>query len=75
MPDKIYAVIDTNVLVSALFSLNGDSNPAQVIRRDKFPFKLSDIEYVMKVFTKYGVSVEETISADESIVTGNIRHV
>lgn len=32
MQDKIYAVIDTNVVVSALFSLNGNSNPANVIR-------------------------------------------
>lgn len=28
---KIFAVIDTNVLVSALFSSDGSSNPAQVI--------------------------------------------
>lgn len=28
---KIYAVIDTNVLVSALFSRDGSSNPAKVI--------------------------------------------
>lgn len=30
--EKILAVIDTNVLVSALFSINGTSNPAKVIR-------------------------------------------
>lgn len=29
---RIYAVIDTNVLVSALFSSNGSSNPALVIK-------------------------------------------
>lgn len=28
----IYAVIDTNVLVSSLFSVDGKSNPSQVIR-------------------------------------------
>lgn len=28
---KVYAVIDTNVLVSALFSINGMSNPSLVI--------------------------------------------
>lgn len=28
---KIYAVIDTNVLVSALFSMNGTSNPYRII--------------------------------------------
>lgn len=91
MPGKIYAVIDTNVIVSALFALNGSSNPAQVIRkvidgtivplyneqiiseyyevltRDKFPFKISDIEYVMKIFTKYGLSLEGTTPTEESI--------
>lgn len=30
---KIFAVIDTNVLVSALFSIHGQSNPAIVIRK------------------------------------------
>ena len=30
--NKIYAAIDTNVLVSSLFSSNGESNPAKVIR-------------------------------------------
>lgn len=29
---KIYAVIDTNVLVSSLFSAKGSSNPSKVIR-------------------------------------------
>ena len=29
--ETIYAVIDTNVLVSALFSTNGTSNPSRVI--------------------------------------------
>ncbi|MDE7403183.1 MAG: putative toxin-antitoxin system toxin component, PIN family [Muribaculaceae bacterium] len=29
--DKIYAVIDTNVLVSSLFSIGGASNPSRVI--------------------------------------------
>lgn len=30
--NKIYAVIDTNVLVSSLFSAKGSSNPSKVIR-------------------------------------------
>ena len=30
---KIFAVIDTNVLVSALFSIHGQSKPAIVIRK------------------------------------------
>lgn len=33
MQNKIFAVIDTNVLVSALFSLMSESNPARVIRK------------------------------------------
>ena len=32
MQDKLYAVIDTNVVVSALFSLEGNSNPSSVMR-------------------------------------------
>ena len=32
MKKRIYAVIDTNVLVSALFSLYGNSNTAKIIR-------------------------------------------
>lgn len=30
--ETIYAVIDTNVLVSSLFSANGESNPSRVIK-------------------------------------------
>lgn len=33
MGTKIYAVIDTNVLVSALFSISGQSNPSTVVRK------------------------------------------
>ena len=33
MDTKIYAVIDTNVLVSALFSISGYSNPSIIIRK------------------------------------------
>lgn len=33
METKIYAVIDTNVIVSALFSISGLSNPATIIRK------------------------------------------
>ena len=33
METKIYAVIDTNVIVSALFSISGQSNPATIIRK------------------------------------------
>lgn len=33
MDTKIYAVIDTNVLVSALFSISGHSNPSIIIRK------------------------------------------
>ncbi len=33
MGAKIYAVIDTNVLVSALFSISGTSNPSIIIRK------------------------------------------
>lgn len=33
MDAKIYAVIDINVLVSALFSISGNSNPSIIIRK------------------------------------------
>ena len=33
MEIKIYAVIDTNVIVSALFAISGQSNPATIIRK------------------------------------------
>lgn len=33
MGTKIYAVIDTNVLVSALFSISSQSNPSTVVRK------------------------------------------
>ena len=33
MDTKIYAVLDTNVLVSALFSITGHSNPSIIIRK------------------------------------------
>ena len=33
METKIYAVIDTNVIVSALFSISGQSNPTAIIRK------------------------------------------
>lgn len=33
MDAKIYAVIGTNVLVSALFSISGNSNPSIIIRK------------------------------------------
>jgi predicted nucleic acid-binding protein len=33
MDAKIYAVIDTNVLVSALFSISGNSNPSIIVRK------------------------------------------
>lgn len=33
MDAKIYAVIDTNVLVSALFSISGNSSPSIIIRK------------------------------------------
>lgn len=32
MESKIYAVIDTNVIVSALISKNLDSNPVKIVR-------------------------------------------
>ena len=89
---KIFAVIDTNVLVSALFSIHGQSNPAIVIRkiidgtitplyneeilteytdvlnRDKFPFRHSDIEWIINLFKEHGQSLSRTPISDEDFI-------
>ena len=38
MKDKFFAVIDTNVIVSALISKNIDFNPGEVFRDQNFIF-------------------------------------
>lgn len=92
MPVNIYAVIDTNVLVSALFSINGESNPAIIIRkiidgtiiplyndailseyievlnRDKFPFRKTDIEWMINLFKEHGISLKRTCLSDEDFI-------
>ena len=81
MDAKIYAVIDTNVLVSALFSISGNSSPSIIIRkiidgvitplynedilseyeevlnRAKFPFRKADIEWLIRTFLDFGISL------------------
>lgn len=92
MDIKIFAVIDTNVLVSALFSIHRQSNPAIVIRkiidgtitplyneerlteytdvlnRDKFPFRHSDIEWIINLFKEHGQSLSRTPISDEDFI-------
>ena len=89
MDAKIYAVIDTNVLVSALFSISGNSNPSiiirkiidgaittlnnedilneyeEVLKRDKFPFRKTDIDWIISIFLGYVISLcRPAISSD-----------
>ena len=83
--EKILAVIDTNVIVSALLDHDRESNPSIVINnilsgkilplfndeilseyrdvlsRDKFPFRYSDIEDTLCLFQKKGIRVDSTI--------------
>lgn len=92
MDAKIYAVIDTNVLVSALFSISGNSNPSiiirkiidgaitplynedilneyeEVLKRDKFPFRKTDIDWIISIFLDYGISLGRTAISDEIFI-------
>lgn len=86
MPEKqMLAVIDTNVIVSALLNHDRESNPSivlnnilsgkilplfndeilseyrDVLSRDKFPFRDSDIEDTLCLFQKKGIRVDSTI--------------
>ena len=74
MKDKIFAVIDTNVIVSALLSSNLESVIKAIITDglniDRTP--AADIEFPDPkdiVFYEVALSVE-----DSYLVTGNIRH-
>ena len=92
MPEKqMLAVIDTNVIVSALLNHDRESNPSivlnnilsgkitplfndeiiseyrDVLSRDKFPFRDSDIEDTMNVFLKKGIKVDSTIPIEDSL--------
>lgn len=92
MPEKpILAVIDTNVIVSALLNHDKESNPSKVINdvllgiitpifndeilseykdvlsRDKFPFRDSDIEDTLNLFLKKGIRVDSTFPVEEFI--------
>ena len=87
---QILAVIDTNVIVSALLNHDGESNPSivltnvisgiitplyneeilseyrEVLSRDKFPFRDSDVEDTLNLFIKKGVRVNSTVPIEES---------
>ena len=74
MKDKIFAVIDTNVIVSALLSSNLESVIKAIITDglniDRTP--AADIEFPDPkdiVFYEVALSVE-----DSYLITGNIRH-
>ena len=51
---QLYAVIDTNVLVSALYAKNPDSATFQVLRRPKFAFLEEDIKSLIESITDIG---------------------
>ena len=87
--NNIYAVIDTNVIVSALISSNDKSNPTVIVRavlrgeikpvyndeilseytevlsRDKFHIKKSDIDLVISHIIKIGLKVERKEAVGE----------
>ncbi len=86
---QILAVIDTNVIVSALLNHDGESNPSivltnvisgsiiplyneeilseyrEVLSRDKFPFRDSDVEDTLNLFVKKGVRVDSTVPVED----------
>lgn len=79
MAARFFAVLDTNVLVSAMFTGNPSSNPrqildmalegtitpllnkeiideyAEVLSRDKFPFKPEDVSTLVDAFKAIGI--------------------
>lgn len=87
---NFYAVIDTNVIVSALLSIPKETNPAvvlmellkgriiplyndeilseyrEVLLRDKFPFKESDVYSLLNYISLFGID-SERISSDKSL--------
>ena len=81
MKDKIFAVIDTNVIVSALLSSNLESNPVKVFRaivQERIVPLYNDeiLEEYKSVLSRpkfhlnhFALSVE-----DSYLITGNIRH-
>ena len=69
METKIYAVIDTNVIVSALFSISGQSNPAAIIR------KVVDGTITPIFNEEILAEYKEVLSREDSfLVTGNLKH-
>ena len=69
METKIYAVIDTNVIVSALFSISGQSNPAAIIR------KVVDGTITPIFNEEILAEYKEVLSKEDSfLVTGNLKH-
>ena len=69
-----YAVIDTNVLVSALLSSKEDAATVQIVgkvivgeyrevlTRKKFGFSSDSIEYLLSSMEKYGILIEPSSS-------------
>ncbi len=88
MKDKIFAVIDTNVIVSALISSNLESNPVKVFRaivQERIVPLFNDeiLEEYKSVLSrpkfhpdpKDIVFYEVALSVEDSyLVTGNIKH-
>ena len=69
METKIYAAIDTNVIVSALFSISGQSNPTAIIR------KVVDGTITSIFNEEILAEYKEVLSKEDSfLVTGNLNH-
>ena len=73
--EKILAVIDTNVIVSALLDHDRESNPSiilddilsgDVLSRDKFSFLKSDIENTLNLFLEKGIKVDTTVPVEDT---------
>ena len=68
MSDKLYAVIDTNVIVSALISKNDEiiEEYREVLSREKFHLNPLDVEDVLSVIVQCGLQVERSPETEES---------
>ncbi len=86
MENKVYAVIDTNVIVSALISTKKDSYPLMVLShlnneiiaeyravlyRDKFHLKYEDIELAINTITETGLNLARTPVPGEKLPDPN----
>ena len=88
MEDKFYAVIDTNVIVSAVISKSLESNPAKIIRaivQDRIVPLFNDeiLDEYREVLSRpkfhltqaqIEIVLKAVVTDGLNIVTGNIKH-